>query len=414
MVYQVVKKNHLRGYRDRFYPYLIFIGLLTFRGRKGQGALITDALFSHVRKTYKVEPLIFFRFFFEKFRPKVFMYSKRIAGITYKIPTPVSYRKSVSLLLHWWLNFARKNRSGQKFFPVFLREMDNAYKLNESNISKKRDEIHKLAHFNRPFLRYLKFLSMAFFRFLSSTGGRNNCGRITVRHRGSSVHSRFSSFLLSYFPPSRSRSSSAIIRSLGSYFLTFSKLARRKFTLAIFRNRLQSIPKKFYYKPDPYAKFGALPLHQVQPGSFTSFLQLHRGGKPTFARSPGTKIQVIRRRGSYTVIKLPSGELRRLHTTRWSIFNHLSYRSYRPRVYFKAGEVRQLGRRPHVRGCAMNPVDHPHGGRTGESRPSVTPWGKLTKGPRTRRRPIDPKFILRTVRQYKDRRRLFLYFTHYA
>jgi ribosomal protein S7 len=157
MAHQVVKKNHLRGRYDRFYPYLLFIGIFTFRGQRGRGLRIVDSLFRHVRKSYNVEPLVFFRFFFEKFRPKVFMYPKRIAGITYKIPTPVTYRKSVSLLLHWWIHLARKNRGGQAFFPAFLREMDNAYKLPTSNLSKKRDEVHKLAHFNRPFLRYLKF-----------------------------------------------------------------------------------------------------------------------------------------------------------------------------------------------------------------------------------------------------------------
>lgn len=158
MVHQVAKKNQLRGRRDIFYPYLLFVGILTFRGHRGRGILMTDSLFQHVRKTYKVEPLVFFRFFFEKFRPKVFMYSKRIAGITYKIPTPVSYKKSVSLLMHWWIHLARKNKGGGDFFSAFLREMDNAYKLSDSNLSRKRDDIHKLAHFNRPFLRYLKFL----------------------------------------------------------------------------------------------------------------------------------------------------------------------------------------------------------------------------------------------------------------
>jgi hypothetical protein len=155
------------------------------------------------------------------------------------------------------------------------------------------------------------------------------------------------------------------------------------------------------------AKLGALPLHQVPPGSFVSSLQLYKNNHPVFARAPGSYVQVMRRRGSYTTVRLPSGELRRVHALRWSIFNQFPQFSYRRSKYYKAGQLRQLGVRPYVRGCAMNPVDHPHGGRTGESRPSVSPWGLLTKGPRTRRRPIDPKVIIRTVRQYRNRRRLF-------
>lgn len=254
---------------------------------------------------------------------------------------------------------------------------------------------------------------MKFLRYLCSTGGRNNRGRITVRHRGASLRRRIANFFPAYQPPVHSRSAGSFLRKRGSVMLSFSKLRKRTYKLGIFTNRFSAaVPRRFHYRPDPYATFGALPLFQVQPGSFTTFLQLHRNSQPVFARSPGSKVQVMRRRGSYTTIKLPSGELRRLHATRWSIFSHLPYKSYRPRVYYKAGQVRQLGRRPHVRGCAMNPVDHPHGGRTGESRPSVTPWGKLTKGPRTRRRPINPKVILRTVRQYKDRRRLLFFYCY--
>lgn len=156
MVHQVVKKKHLRS-SPRFYPYKLFIGLLTVRGRRVRGRRLTARLFSHIRKRYKVPPLVFFKAFFEKFRPKVFLYAKRIAGITYKIPVPISYRKSVSILLHWWIALARKNRRGRAFYTAFIHELDVAYRYSVNNLSKKRDEVHRLAHFNRPFLRYLRF-----------------------------------------------------------------------------------------------------------------------------------------------------------------------------------------------------------------------------------------------------------------
>jgi len=136
-----------------------------------------------------------------------------------------------------------------------------------------------------------------------------------------------------------------------------------------------------------------------------NFVQHRPGGRPIFGRALGSKVQVLRRRGSYTTIKLPSGELRRLHAKLFSFASTDEPLSFSTSVYHKAGQIRQLGRRPKVRGCAMNPVDHPHGGRTGESRPSVTPWGELTKGRRTRTRPVDPKIILRTVQQFKASRR---------
>jgi ribosomal protein S7 len=156
MVHQVVKKKHLKG-SPKFYPYKLFIGLLTVRGGRLRGQHLTARLFIHVRRQYRVHPLIFFRAFFEKFRPKVFLYAKRIAGITYKIPVPISYRKSVSILLHWWIALAEKHRRGRPFFPAFLHELDMAYKYSNNNLARKRDEVHKLAHFNRPFLRYLRF-----------------------------------------------------------------------------------------------------------------------------------------------------------------------------------------------------------------------------------------------------------------
>lgn len=136
-----------------------------------------------------------------------------------------------------------------------------------------------------------------------------------------------------------------------------------------------------------------------------SFLQLSRSGRPVFGRARGSKVQVLRRRGSYTTVRLPSGELRRLHAKLFSFAATPEEQLFVLPVFYKAGQIRQLGRRPHVRGCAMNPVDHPHGGRTGESRPSVTPWGVLTKGHRTRTRPVNPKIILRTVQQFKATRR---------
>jgi ribosomal protein S7 len=156
MVHQVVKKKHLRS-SPRFYPYKLFVGLLTVRGQKARGRRLTAQLFTYIRKRYHVHPLVFFRAFFEKFRPKVFLYAKSIAGITYKIPVPISYRKSVSIVVHWLVTAARKQRRGHPFYPQFVREIDVAYRFTQNPLAKKRNEVHRLAHFNRSFLRYLRF-----------------------------------------------------------------------------------------------------------------------------------------------------------------------------------------------------------------------------------------------------------------
>ena len=157
MVHQVVKKKQLRS-GFKLYPYKLFIGILVCSGKKVMARRILSRLFSHIRKKYKANPLLFLRIFFERMRPKVSLYSKKIAGVTHKIPVPVSYRKSISILLHWWVFAAKKSSKGHPFAAALIHELDNSYKLASSNLSKKRDEVHRLAHLNRPFLRYLKFL----------------------------------------------------------------------------------------------------------------------------------------------------------------------------------------------------------------------------------------------------------------
>jgi ribosomal protein S7 len=157
MAHQVVKKRQLRVGLRKFYPYVFLVGLLTRRGQRRRALRLVAQIFLHIRKQYRVHPLLFLQLFSEKFRPKVFLYGKKIAGVTHKIPVPISYRKSVSVLFHWWLHLARKNQRGRSFLQAFLLELDNAYRLPVSPLSKKRDEVHRLAHLNRPFLRYLRF-----------------------------------------------------------------------------------------------------------------------------------------------------------------------------------------------------------------------------------------------------------------
>jgi len=238
--------------------------------------------------------------------------------------------------------------------------------------------------------------------FSRNTGGRNNHGRITVRHRGRPLSRRFNFFFPRFgaFSMHRYRP----IQQSSSRFLVASKTAKRRYLVTEFPLRCSEAPYRFNT-----GKFSdglsTARLYTIPPGNFVNFVQSSQNGRPKFGRAPGSKVQVLRRRGSYTTIKLPSGELRRVHAKLFSFATTSEPLVFSTPTYYKAGQIRHLGRRPKVRGCAMNPVDHPHGGRTGESRPSVTPWGELTKGRRTRTQPVDPKMILRTVQQFKASRR---------
>lgn len=156
MVHQVVKKKLLKA-RTKFYPYSLFLGILISSGQKHLARRILSKLFRHIRRKYKANPLFFLKVFFEKMRPKVALYAKKIAGVTHKIPVPVTYRKSVSILLHWWVSSAHRVSRGRPLVGSLISELDTSYKSVASNLAKKRDEVHRLAHLNRPFLRYLRF-----------------------------------------------------------------------------------------------------------------------------------------------------------------------------------------------------------------------------------------------------------------
>jgi small subunit ribosomal protein S7 len=164
------QKQKLNRVCSRYFPYRVLRGMLIRCGKKRIAERLVSQLFYHIRVTYNVHPLIFLNLFFEKMRPKVGLFPKKIAGINYKIPVPISYTKSVSVMLHWWLAAASKNSKGKDFYTSFIAELDDAYKNPTSIIAKRRDETHKLAHLNRPFLKYVKLLYLlddAFICYLS-------------------------------------------------------------------------------------------------------------------------------------------------------------------------------------------------------------------------------------------------------
>jgi large subunit ribosomal protein L2 len=150
----------------------------------------------------------------------------------------------------------------------------------------------------------------------------------------------------------------------------------------------------------------AMPLRGMPIGTIIHNVELKplKGGQ--IARSAGAYAQLVGRDSGYAQIRLNSGELRMVMDTCMATVGAVSNQDHMNEVLGKAGRARHKGRRPHVRGVAMNPVDHPHGGgegRTSGGRNPVTPWGKPTKGAKTRTNKTTDKFIIRSRHARKAR-----------
>ncbi|MFY9436398.1 MAG: 50S ribosomal protein L2, partial [Limnochordia bacterium] len=152
--------------------------------------------------------------------------------------------------------------------------------------------------------------------------------------------------------------------------------------------------------PDADIKVGnALPLANIPAGTVVHNIELQPGKGGQLARSAGTSAQIMAKEGSYVTLRLPSGEFRMVHQNCRATIGQVGNLEHENIVVGKAGRSRHLGKRPHVRGVAMNPVDHPHGGGEGKApvgRPSpVTPWGKPTLGTKTRKKKASDRLIVR-------------------
>ncbi len=141
----------------------------------------------------------------------------------------------------------------------------------------------------------------------------------------------------------------------------------------------------------------ALPLNRIPPGTLVHNVELRPGKGGQMGRAAGAEIRLVSREGGVALLKLPSGEVRRVSSDCMATVGRVGNQDHQNQTYGKAGKTRWLGRRPHQRGVTMNPVDHPHGGgegRTSGGRHPVTPWGKPTRGFKTRNNPRTDKFIV--------------------
>jgi large subunit ribosomal protein L2 len=141
-----------------------------------------------------------------------------------------------------------------------------------------------------------------------------------------------------------------------------------------------------------------LPLRLIPAGTMIHNIELRKGKGGQMVRSAGAAAQLVAKEGDYAQVKLPSGEVRQVHAECVATVGQVGNLDHKNVSYGKAGRKRWLGRRPHNRGVSMNPVDHPHGGGEGKTsggRHPVTPWGKPTKGAKTRNNKRTQGFIIK-------------------
>ncbi len=222
----------------------------------------------------------------------------------------------------------------------------------------------------------------------NSNGGRNNYGRITVRHQGGGhkQHYRLIDF-------KRDKDGIAAVverleydpnRSAHIALLRYAD-GERRYILA---PKGLVADQQVLSGEDAAIKSGnALPLRAIPVGTVIHNIEMKPGKGGQLARSAGTSAQLAAREGEYASVRLRSGEVRKIHVACRATIGEVSHGEHNLRKIGKAGAMRWRGVRPTVRGVAMNPIDHPHGGgegRTSAGRHPVSPWGKKTKGAKTR------------------------------
>ncbi len=244
---------------------------------------------------------------------------------------------------------------------------------------------------------------------VTKKGGRNNLGRITTRHQGGG-HKR------AYRVIDFKRRKDGVPAKVAAIEYDPNRSARiallhyadgaKAYILAPARLREGSVVES---GPGADIKPGnALPLENIPTGTLVHNVELKPGRGGQMARSAGSGVQLVAKDEGFGVLRLPSGEMRRVPITCRATVGQVGNTDHENQSVGKAGRSRWLGKRPAVRGTAMNPVDHPHGGGEGKAkggRHPVTPWGVPTLGKRTRRKHKESdKLIIRQRRRGKEKR----------
>jgi large subunit ribosomal protein L2 len=231
------------------------------------------------------------------------------------------------------------------------------------------------------------------------TGGRNNKGRITGPHRGGGHKQR----LRTVDFKRRKLDMAATVQRLEydpnrSGFLALIKYQDGELAYILAPQRLKAGDEVVAGLRVDVKPGNAMPLANMPVGTIVHNIEMHIGKGGQMARAAGTYAQLVGKDAGFAQLKLSSGELRMVRGDCFATVGAVSNPDQQNVVYGKAGRMRWLGLRPHVRGVAMNPIDHPHGGgegRTSGGRHPVTPWGKPTKGKKTRNNKATDKFVIR-------------------
>jgi large subunit ribosomal protein L2 len=248
-------------------------------------------------------------------------------------------------------------------------------------------------------------------RSIKKSGGRNNAGRICVRRRGGGHKRRYRKI---DFKRDKYDMSATVIsieydpnRNAYIALLEYQDKEKRYIIypkgLKVGDKVISSSTGRTEIQPGNCMKLSEMPL-----GTMVHNIELNPGRGGVLARSAGSIVQLMAKEKGFAQLKLPSGEIRMVKIDCRATVGQVGNITYSSQVFAKAGRMRWLGKRPKVRGVAMNPVDHPHGGgegRAGQGNPHpVTPWGQPTKGFKTRKRKKSDRYITKR-RSIKKRRR---------
>jgi large subunit ribosomal protein L2 len=238
--------------------------------------------------------------------------------------------------------------------------------------------------------------------------GRNNTGRITVRHRGGGVkrHYRLINHKLApgltvtveeiEYDPNRSARIARVKDQFGMYHYILADTAMEKGKVIVSGEEA------------PIESSNRMPLSRIPVGTQIYAIEITAGNGAQMVRSAGTKAQLMAKEGEYAQVRLPSGEVRRFRLEATAAIGVVGNVQHQNIKVGSAGRNRRKGIRPSVRGVVMNAADHPHGGgdggRHGSGKPPRTPWGQLTLGYRTRRRKDVGKLIIKSRHDAKRKK----------
>ena len=224
---------------------------------------------------------------------------------------------------------------------------------------------------------------------LKKNGGRNNLGKITVRHQGGGAKRKYRviDFKRNKFdiPGTIATIEYDPNRSANIALVNYADGEKRY----IIAPKDIKVGQKIVSGPNADIRVGnALPLEKIPVGTMIHNIEMHPGHGAQLVRSAGTSAQILGREDKYVLIRLASGEVRKILGVCYATIGEVGNADYMNVNYGKAGRIRHMGINPTVRGSAMNPNDHPHGGGEGRApvgrKAPLTPWGKIALGLKTR------------------------------